>query len=649
MIVADIVQKYEALGVQLWVDDDQLRFRAPAGTLTEEHIKELRSCKQSLINHLKRQEPVIIHDGANRYEPFPLTDIQAAYLIGRNHDYELGGVGCHAYVELTMPVMEHKRLEDAWHKVISRHDMLRAIVSTKGYQQVLQAVVLPCLNFQDLRGADEGAAQTAIEQVRRLLADKQYLPDKWPLYELFLTTTNDTSILHISLDMLIADFVSISVILKELDHYYYHPEQPLAEPEVTYRDIILFEKSDENRKFKKAQKDRDKQYWLKRIDQLPEAPRLPVFKELHGGAEVTFKRHYFVLEKPLWSALSQQAKQNKITPSGAVLAAFSEVIGLWSDESNFCINITVLNRPEADRELNIVGDFTSVNVLEVNTEGKNTFVARAASLQHQLWSDLQHNLFSGVEVLREMNRRRNKNVIIPVVYTSTIGANDDDDTIHGEYMTNAKLTYGITQTPQVWVDCQVAEHNGALHLNWDVRSGIFPNGMINEVFAVLKKLLTKMAETESCWSEHKPVHLSKKSFLPPGFLLDSIQKVSWQSPDTVALFNREQQVSYQELSSYIALVQQALQKKGCQQGDVVAVCLEKGVWQAAAMLGILLAGYTYLPVEEPLSLTHIEDSVLKKRKIRHFLTEHRRMSQYPLPQDSILVDYLKPNLRNRSG
>ena len=123
-------------------------------------------------------------------------------------------------------------------------------------------------------------------------------------------------------DYSIADFVSISVILKELDHYYYHPEQPLAEPEVTYRDIILFEKSDENRKFKKVQKDRDRQYWLKRIDQLPEAPRLPVFKELHGGAEVTFERHYFVLEKPLWSTLSQQAKYNKITPSGAVLAAF---------------------------------------------------------------------------------------------------------------------------------------------------------------------------------------------------------------------------------------------------------------------------------------------------------------------------------------
>ena len=649
MIVADIVQKYEDLGVQLWVDNDQLRFRAPAGTLTEEHIKELRSCKQALLEHLKRQEPVIIHDGANRYEPFPLTDIQAAYLVGRNHDYELGGVGCHAYVELTMPVMDNKRLEDAWHKVISRHDMLRAIVSPKGYQQVLQAVVLPLLSFQDLRGADEGAAQAAIEQVRRLLADKQYVPDKWPLYELFLTTTNNNSILHISLDMLIADFVSISVVLKELDHYYYHPEQPLAEPEVTFRDMILFEKSDETRKFKKNQKDRARHYWLKRIDQLPEGPRLPVLKELHGGAEVTFERHYFVLEKRLWSALRQQAKQNKITPSGAVLAAFGEVIGLWSDESNFCITITVLNRPETNHELtHIVGDFTSVTVLEVNTAGKSTFVARAASLQHQLWNDLEHNLYSGVEVLREMNRRRNKNVIIPVVYTSTIGA-DDDDTIPGEYMTNAKVTYGITQTPQVWLDCQVAEHNGELHLNWDVRSGIFPNGMINEVFTVLKKLLTKMAEAESCWSEHKPVDLAKKSFLPPRFLLESIQKVSWQSPDTVALFNSEQQVSYQELSDYIALLQQALRKKGCQQGDVVAVCLEKGVWQAAAMLGILLAGYTYLPVEEPHCLSNIEDSVLNKRKIPHFLTEHKCMAQYPLPKDSILVDYLKPALQNVSG
>lgn len=647
MSAAATVQKYEALGVQLWLDDGQLRFRAPAGTLTEEHKKELRSCKQALIAHLKAQEPVVLHDDVCRYEPFPLTDIQAAYLVGRNHDYALGGVGCHAYVELAMPIMDHKRLEEAWHKVIRRHDMLRAIVSTKGCQQVLQEVVLPRLNFQALEDANQETVQAAIERVRCFLAGKQYLPDAWPLYELFLTTTHQNSILHISIDMLIADFVSISVILKELDHYYYHPDQPLPKPKITYRDMIIFERSDENQKFKKVQKDRDRQYWLKRIDQLPEAPALPGVKEVNNGAEVNFERHSFVLAKELWSALHEQAKQNKITPSGAVLAAFSEVIGLWSGASNFCMNITVLNRPEDLHEMNrIVGDFTSVNVLEVNTKEKKTFVERAANLQQQLWSDLAHSSFSGVEVLREMNRRRQKDVIIPVVYTSTIGA--DDDTIRGEYMTDAKVIYGITQTPQVLVDCQVAEHNGALHLNWDVRSGIFPTEMIYEVFELLKKLLIKMAEDESCWFDHKPVHFLKQSFLQPRFLLDSIQNVYWQSSEKIALHYKEQQVSYQALSNDIALIQQALMRKGCQQGDYVAVCLETEVWQVAAMMAIVLAGYTFLPIEKTQFLCNI-DFVIKNRKIRYVLTEHTCITKYLLPQDSILVDKLESGLSERSS
>ena len=34
-----------------------------------------------------------------RYEPFPLTDIQEAYWIGRQRGYEMGNVGTHAYWE----------------------------------------------------------------------------------------------------------------------------------------------------------------------------------------------------------------------------------------------------------------------------------------------------------------------------------------------------------------------------------------------------------------------------------------------------------------------------------------------------------------------------------------------------------------------
>ena len=117
MSVLEIINKYDALGVRLWIENGQLRFRAPSGVLTEQRLAELRDHKESLIKYLETTEDsIIVPDSANRYTPFPLTDVQAAYLVGRGESYEFGSVGCHGYVELTMPVIDKTRLEKAYRK-----------------------------------------------------------------------------------------------------------------------------------------------------------------------------------------------------------------------------------------------------------------------------------------------------------------------------------------------------------------------------------------------------------------------------------------------------------------------------------------------------------------------------------------------------
>jgi pyochelin synthetase len=610
MSVVEIINKYDALGVQLWVEDGQLRFRAPSGVLAEQRLAELRGHKESLIKYIKATEnSIIFPDSANRYAPFPLTDVQAAYLVGRGDIYEFGGVGCHVYMELTMPVIEKTRLEKAWHSLINRHDMLRAVVYPKGYQQVLSDITLPPIKTQDLRGVSPIQAQSAIEQIRAELSTRQYAPDSWPLYELFLTTTDESSILHFSIDMLIADFVSINVMLTELGQLYHQPEKTLPKLEVTFRDLVLFERSQQEQPLKASQKERDRQYWLGRINQMPEAPELPVVAVNKKIQKVSFETYQFRLGRDKWDFLCQQAREQKITPSCAVLSAFAEVIGRWSKQSTFCLNVIVSNRPELHPQINqIVGDFTAVNILEVAPLAKSSFSERAQALQKQLWLDMEHSTFSGIEVLREMNRRRNKSVIIPIVFTSTVGVGD---TIlqDGEVMRGACLTYRISQTPQVWIDCQVFEQGGELSLNWDVRSGIFPEGMIEDAFAVFEQLLNEMAAGENIWQEQVPLALplhvkstresinSTATPISKGLLQDGFCNTVKHHPDALALVSGGQKFTYQELGDYAVSVQQALLKEGCKKGDIVVVSLDKGVWQVASVLGILLAGGAYLPID----------------------------------------------------
>ncbi len=654
MTAAEIINKYEELGVRFWVDGGQLHFRAPSGVLDEQRKEELRFYKESLIQHLKDMDScAVAADPANRYAPFPLTDVQTAYLVGRNNIYEYGGVGCHVYSELTMPVLERERLEKAWHSVIKRHDMLRASVFPEGYQQVLENIALPALEAQDLRGLSPAGVQTCIRQIREKLSTKQYKPEQWPLYDLFLTTTDENSILHLSIDMLIADFVSVNIMLAELEHFYYEPEKPLPELEVTYRDLILFQQSQQKHPMKRAQKERDRRYWMERIDQMPEAPELPVAGESKGMQKIVFRQHKLFLDRDRWNFVCRQAKQQKITPSGVILAAYAEVLGLWSGKSGFCINITMLNRPDLHPQISsIIGDFTVVDILEVAPEKRGSFLERARTLQKRLWQDLEHISFSGIEVLREANRRRGKNVLIPVVYTSTVGVGES--TKDGEFMRNAHLTYKISQTPQVWIDCQATEQNGGVLVNWDVRNGIFPEGMIEDAFEAFEQLLYKIADSEDIWQKRFPLELpshvkaTRESVnntvapMPEGLLPDGFYKNVKNRPDAPALFGEGRYLTYRELADYAGAVRQALSDRGCKKGNLVAVILEKGVWQIASVLGILFAGCVYLPVDASQPLTRqntiLEDSGTRFVLIHGGLAEQEWNANVSL----IEVEQLKP-------
>lgn len=51
-IVTDLLSEFHALDIKVWVDDSQLRYRAPKGRMTPELLAQLRACKDELIGYL---------------------------------------------------------------------------------------------------------------------------------------------------------------------------------------------------------------------------------------------------------------------------------------------------------------------------------------------------------------------------------------------------------------------------------------------------------------------------------------------------------------------------------------------------------------------------------------------------------------------
>ncbi|GAB3491537.1 non-ribosomal peptide synthetase [Amycolatopsis cihanbeyliensis] len=601
MKAPEIVAELRTLGVDLWAESGQIRFRAPRGVLTDERREALRAHKAEIVRLLDRdgEAATAVGDPDAATEPFPLTDVQAAYLLGRRDPFGYGGVACHGYLEVTYPRLDPVRVADAWNKLIARHDMLRAVISDDGYQRVLPSVPHLPVPARDLRGAGEAEVTAALETVRAELGHRMYDPATWPLFGLRLTRHDGGDVLHISMDSLIADWASAGILLGELDTLLADPAAELPALEIGFRDYLIAERG--LRETARYRRDRD--YWQARVDELPPAPDLPLGTRSQDGP-VRFHRHHARLGADRWAALRARAGRHGITASTAVLTAYAAVLGRWARHPRFTLNLTLLNRQPLHQQVDrLVGDFTSVSPLAVDDGGNAPFSEHARRLGAQLFADLDHRLYSGVEVVREIARRRGREAaLLPVVFTSGIGLRTGTSSI-------GRFGFGITQTPQVFLDCQVGDDADGLVVNWDVREGIFPGGLVEDMFAAFESLLVWLADSDDAWDSGEPVPLpgwqveeraranDTAAPLPEAPLHAEFFARAARAPDALAVTGPAGTLTYGELARRAGAVANAVRAAGCEPGERVAILMEKGPEQVAAVLGVLLAGAAYLPVD----------------------------------------------------
>jgi len=600
----DQLQTYlERNSVHLWEEQGQLHFRAPKGVMTDALKSSLREHKDAILDALREQakNTVLIPEPDQWHEPFPLTDVQAAYLLGRRNAFDFGDVGCQVYGELACSEIEHERLDHAWRLLMERHEMLRARIHADGYQTIVPEVPLYKVEIVDLGKGEDDAFAHAVEEARAALSHRNYEPDQWPLFALRLTKMLDRAILHVSIDFLIADYLSIQKLLTELQLLYANPSAKLQQPRIAFRDYVLAER---------RQRDgtsylRDRAYWMERLETLPPAPDLPVRSDA-AQHEGRFERLSFTLAPEQWASLKRAGGRYNVTPSVAVMSAFAEVVGRWSRRPHFALNLTLLNRQPHHPDVDLlVGDFTSVSLLEVNHRNPASFAARTQAMQAQLWEDMDHRLYSGVELMREIGRRKGRAAaIFPVVFTSTIGLAE-------AITTGSDWQYisGLSQTPQVWIDCQAIERNDGLTVNWDVRTGVLEDGVLAAMWQAFEHLLTGLSSSPTLWDAICPVALpadqarvqaaaqGEASDFPDARLHDGFLTHARTAPQRPALVDAQGTVSYGELHRMAASVRSTLQIQNVRPGEIVAIVMKKGRWQIAAALGTMMAGAAYLPIE----------------------------------------------------
>ncbi len=214
------------LGIQISVDGNKLHCNAPTGILTPTLRQQIKERKTEILFFLNSVSTIqsISPTPRQRSQPFPLTEIQQAYWVGRRETFELGNMASQAYWEFESYGFELERLNLTWQKLIERHDMLRAVVLSDGQQQILKQVPPYQISVLDLRGKDTETITMELETIRQQMSFQELLTDKWPLFEVKATCfDNQRFRLHIKFDLLIVDGWSLQILMREFSILYENP------------------------------------------------------------------------------------------------------------------------------------------------------------------------------------------------------------------------------------------------------------------------------------------------------------------------------------------------------------------------------------------------------------------------------------------
>jgi len=615
MNLHSLLTHFSNKGIKLSVNGDSLLVDAPKGVMTPELRESLAEYKTEILLMLRQYEigtnsvalPTLVPAPDQRYEPFPLTDMQHAFWVGRSGAIELGDVGNHGYYEIEGKDLNLERLNWALQKLIERHDMLRAVVLPDGQQQILKQVPPYPFEVLDLRRQDEEAVNQELEAIRQRMSHQVLPADQWPLFEFRATHLDGGRVrLHVSYDLLVFDAWSLFRLFEEWFQLYQNPEVALPPLELSFRDYALAEQSLRETELYKRSQD----YWLSRIDTFPPAPDLPLAKSPHELKQHRTKRYEGGIAHTEWQQLKQHAAKAGLTPSGVLLAAFAEILTLWSKNPQFTLNLALFNRLPLHPQVNdILGDFTSVTLLAVDNSEAESFSQRAIRLQKQLWQDLEHRYFSGVRVTRELSRRKGTTPsAMPVIFTSTLGFSSlGQETLTFSHF--GELVYGISQASQAWMDIQVWEEKGTLTFNWDVVEELFPEGLIDDMFEAFCRFLKQLATSESAWVETRlnlipPAQLAQRdavnatAALVSDELLHTLFAAQVQRQgNEPAIISSDRTLTYQELCDRSNQVGHRLRQLGATPNQLVAVVMEKGWEQIVAVMGILASGAAYVPID----------------------------------------------------
>ena len=507
--------------------------------------------------------------------------------------------------------LDRRALAAAMDQLVARHQSLRATISPDGNHMLVSEPRMPTLAERDLSALAADARRQAVAQAHTAAVRTPFVLEQGPLFHATLFQLDAAEHeLVLCAHHIVCDGWSWAVIVEELGQLYgaqAHAQPdigPMPEAAPAYADFAAFEAA--------AATSPDMQqhvaYWLS----LFAGRSLPVLElplDHPRPAVRTFNADRIdrMLDATLVTGMRALAARSGASLFAGMLGAFATTLHRLSGQDDVVVGVPAAAQAASDMP-GLVGHCVHLLPLRIDVRAEQTFEALMQHTGGLLLDAFEHQALGYGSLLQQLPVHRDAARLPLVSVMFNLDPEIRTDPRHFEGLVIAQSTI-----PRPYENFElflnVTPAPGGMRMEAQYNTDLFDAPSIQrwlDMFeCVLRSALRRPAETLGRLDVLPPSAAIALRALQPAptpligapFMHAAFVARARMHPERIAVSDAAGSHSYHALDALSNRMAYALRARGVGRGHYVGLCLERGIDMLVALLAILKAGGTYVPLD----------------------------------------------------
>ncbi|CAI8732766.1 Acyltransferase domain-containing protein [Bacillus sp. IT-79MI2] len=494
--------------------------------------------------------------------------------------------------------------------MIDRHEQLRATFALNGYrpvQTIHEKLILdiPVLDWRHHNKSEQGRMKQEL-----LLEESEYKFDlkEGPLFRVCIVKLGSSeNMLLINAHHIVFDAWSMNILLRDIDELYTSLKEQkkpnLSELNIQYVDYMDWLTNDINNEKLNC----SKEYWHKKLGRdlpvldLPQDYPRPKIQSFKGAS---YQKN---LDEKMVKELRKLAKENNTTMYTLLLTAFQVLLYRYSGQTDIIVGTPVAGRSERITE-DLIGMFVNTVAIRKDLSGNPHFNELLEQVRELTLEAFTHQNYPFDKLVAELNPSRDESR--PPIFSVLFSMLKHDIKAEEGFCNNV---VEAVQPQSIFskfdITLMASEIKNGISLYLEYCTDLFKDSTIHYMMdnfmhllnSIVKKPDTRIAELEILSVKEKQKLLSfneEKAFFPQDKTIHSLLSIqAKEHSQKIAISYKNQALTYGELEKQSNALAHYLRKLGVGTETHVAIMCKRSPQLVIAILGILKAGGTYVPID----------------------------------------------------